>query len=418
MKLIFISIEMPDLSKGQGGLYADMLYALQDKGHDVTVVAPALVDEFAGLHAEGAFNVLRVPMAPFRGNIPFYKKGIRIMTMSYKYKKAYKKYLGEEKFDVVMMATPPASFYDVVKLVKQRSCAKFYLMLRDIHPECLDRKTVPEKFLCRNDIYPECKETYGVNRIVEKLLYHQSQALYKLADMVGCMSPGNQMFFKSIAPYFAEKKIVLLPNWYKGREFTGIDNSDLRKKYDLEGKFIAIFGGTIGNAQAVWNIATLAKMNLDKKDVVFLVVGRGVKKPLLEDMAKRDNLTNMRFMEYMPREDYERILELADVGLISIDEKYKVPTCPSKIIGYMALAKPVLAMFNDGNDYGEFYIDNSQCGFYSTDLDYEKIQEGFNKLYADKELREKMGMNGYEYYKKTFTVATLCDVLCSQLEKI
>lgn len=417
MNIFFIAIEMPDLSMGKGGLYADMLYALQGKGHSITTMAPALEEDSGGLHQEGAFNVLRVPMAPFRGNIPFYKKGIRILTMSYKYKKAYKRYLGNEKFDVVMMATPPASLYDVVRLVKKRSGAKFYLMLRDIHPECLDRKKIPERFMKRTDVYPECKRPYGMNVFVEKLLFFQAQSLYKMVDWVGCMSPGNQTYFKSIAPYVADEKIVLLPNWYKGREYSNANNDDLREKYDLKDKFIAIFGGTIGEAQAVWNIATLAKHNLDKKDVVFLVVGRGVKKPVLETMAKEDNLTNMRFMEYMPREDYERILELADVGIISIDEKYTVPTCPSKIIGYMALAKPVIAMFNEGSDYGEFYMDKSGCGLYSTDLNHQKMFDNFNRLYEDKELRDKMGMAGYNYYKKYLTVDAQCEILCKQLSE-
>lgn len=415
MKLIFISIEMPSLSKDQGGFYADMLYALQDKGHDVTVVAPAIADGFGGLHKEGTFNVLRVPMAPFRGNIPFYKKGIRILTMSYKYIKAYKKYLGNEKFDVVLMATPPVSLYDVVKLVKQKSGAKFYLILRDIHPECLDRKKIPERFMKRKDVYDECKRPYGMNILVEKLLYIQAQSLYKMVDWVGCMSPGNQVYFKSIAPYVPDEKIVLLPNWYKGREYSNTNNDDLREKYDLKGKFIAIFGGTIGEAQAMWNIATLAKHNLDKKDVVFLIVGRGVKKQVLEKMAKHDNLTNMRFMEYMPREDYERILELADIGLISIDEKYKVPTCPSKIIGYMALAKPVIAMFNEGSDYGDFYIDKPGCGLYSTDLNHKKMFDNFNLLYENEKLRKEMGMNGYNYYKQNLTVDAICETLNEQL---
>lgn len=418
MKLIFISIEMPDLSKGQGSLYADMLYALQERGHDITVVAPALAGGVGGLHSEGSFNVLRVPLASFRGNIPFYKKGVRIMTMSYKFKKAYKTYLSNEKFDVVMMATPPVSLYDVVGLVKKRSGAKFYLMLRDIHPECLDRKIIPERFLNRTDVYDECKRPYGMNIFVEKLLYFQAQSLYKMVDWVGCMSPGNQIYFKSIAPYVDDKNIVLLPNWYKGREYSNANNDDLREKYDLKGKFIAIFGGTIGEAQAVWNIATLAKHNLDKKDVVFLVVGRGVKKPVLEEMAKQDDLTNMRFMDYMPREDYERILELADVGIISIDEKYTVPTCPSKIIGYMALAKPVLAMFNEGNDYGEFYMDKSGCGLYSTDLNHQKMFDNFNRLYEDKELRVKMGLAGYNYYKSHLTVDAQCEILCKQLSEV
>ena len=409
---------MPDMSSEQGGFYADLLRELVNFDCEITIIAPALEDDFIGMRNEGPFHVIRVPLKPFVGNIPFYKKGIRILQMSTKYKNAYRQYIGNAFYDVVMMATPPSTLVDVAKMIKVKSGAKLYILLRDIHPECLDRKKVPERFLKRTDVYEECKQPYGVNWFVERLLYQKSQELYKSADLIGSMSPGNQSFLKKIAPYITEEKNLLLPNWYKGKEFSNSNNGDLRDKYKLNDKFIAIFGGTIGEAQAVWNIATLAKHNLDKKDVVFLVVGRGTKLKTLQQMAKDDNLTNIRFMEYMPREDYERILELADVGLISIDEKYKVPTCPSKIIGYMALAKPVIAMFNEGNDYGEFYIDKPQCGLYSTDLDYKKMFENFDALYSNKKMRCELGMNGYRYYKQYLTAEAVAKTLYTQLSTL
>ena len=406
---------MPNLAENHGSIYADLLKGLQPLITNITVMAPAISDGFSGIRYEGDFRVLRVPLKPFIGDMPFYKKGMHIMQMSGRYKKAYKRHLGNESFDVVMSATPPSSFYDVVKLAKQKSGAKFYLILRDIHPECLNRKKIPQYVLDKDDVYNEAKRPYGMNFFVEKLLYFQSQSLYHLVDWVGCMSPLNQTFFKSIAPYVDDKKITLLPNWYKGREYSGENNDDLREKYNLRGKFIAIFGGTIGEAQAVWNIATLAKHNLDKKDVVFLVVGSGVQKKVPDALAREDNLTNIRFMEYMPREDYERILELADVGLISIDEKYTVPTCPSKVIGYMALAKPVIAMFNEGSDYGDFYLGKAQCGLWSTNMNNEKMFDNFDTLYKDKELRCQMGLNGYRYYRENFSVEKICQKLYSQL---
>lgn len=417
MKILFISISMPNLSLGKSDLYADIIYCLSNMEHDITILAPSIEDDFSGKRKEGKVEVVRVPLKPFIGNIPFYKKGIRIMEMSKKYIAAYNKYIADEKFDIILMATPPSSLYDVVKLAKKRSGAKFYLILRDIHPECLDRKKIPERFAKRTDVYDECKRPYGVNYFVEKLLFYQSQSLYKLADWVGCMSPGNQRYFKTIAPYIDDDRIVLLPNWYKGREYSGCKSDKLLEKYNLKGKFIAIFGGTIGEAQAVWNIATLAKHNLEKKDVVFLIVGRGTKKGVLEDIAKKDNLTNIRFLNYLPREDYEQILELADLGLISIDEKYKVPTCPSKIIGYMALAKPVLAMFNEGSDYGEYYIDQTGCGLYSVDLNHKKMFENFDWFYSHPKERVLMGMAGYNYYKTHLTVEAVCNTLNNQIIK-
>lgn len=416
-KLLFVSINMPDLSSTEGSLYADLLKELVNSNFHITVISPSTNDNFTGLRDEGQFRVLRVRLKPFIGNIPFYKKGIRILSMSRKYIAAYNNYLKDETFDIVMTATPPVSLYDVIKKIKTKSGAKFYLILRDIHPECFNRRVVPEYILDKENIFDECKKPFGINYFVYRLLHMQAQSLYKIADWVGCMSPGNQAYFKSIAPYVNEEKITLLPNWYKDEEYTDIDCSKVKEKYGIKDKFIAIFGGTIGPAQAIWNIAALAKHNLDKKDVVFLVVGRGVKKRVLEDIAQKEGLRNMIFFDYMPREDYEQILKASDLGLISIDEKYSVPTCPSKVIGYMALAKPVLAMFNNGNDYGDFYLGKSKCGLWSVGLDDKKMYDNFNTLYYNKELRINMGLNGYKYYKEHFTSKKICSLILETIGK-
>ena len=417
MKILFLSIGLPNLSTSQGDMYGDLLRELKLRKHDITIIAPAHKTDGCRIEKEGDFTVLRVPLKPFRGDIPFYKKGVRILYMSLKYKLAYKKHLKKEKFDIVMMATPPATLVDVAELIKKQSGAKLYLILRDIHPECLNRKVVPKETLNRTDVYVECKNGFGVIYFVYRLLYTKSQKLYKISDWVGCMSPKNQEYIQSIAPYLDKSKIVLLPNWYSTETNSNTNNNadNFLQKYDLKDKYLAIFGGTIGPAQAIWNIASLAKHCLDRRNIVFLVIGRGWKKNTLEKIAKEDNLTNMLFFDYLPKREYENILRKVDVGLISIDEKYTVPTCPSKIIGYMSLAKPVIAMFNQGNDYGEYYIDKANCGLWSVDLDNEKMYYNFDWMYEHPEERKKMGKNGYDYFVQNLTTEAVCDILCQQL---
>ena len=334
--------------------------------------------------------------------------------MNPRYKKAYRKYLWNEAFDWVIMPTPPSSLIDVVEYIVKHTGAKYYLLLRDIHPESKRRFPTPET-IARTDVYDECKKPYSAGKLMYSYLYKKSQKGYKKADLIGCMSPGNIEFVKKIAPYVPDSKVVLLPNWYKETPSDVRDLQGIRKKYDLEGKFVAIFGGTIGEGQAIWNIASLAKHNLENESVVFLIVGRGLKMGVLKQMAEIDHLTNMKFLDYMPREEYEAILATADLGLITIDEKFPVPTSPSKVIGYMALHQPVLAMINKKNDYGEFYLDASGCGLWSADLDYDKMYSQFDWFVNHPEERKQMGESGYAYYKTHFTVEFICSELCKQL---
>lgn len=414
MKILFLTIGLPDMNTG-GGFYADLIQEMANNGVEVTALAPTLSDQEGGLFIEGLTRVLRVKMENVQGNIPTYKKIYRVMMMNPRYKNAYKKYLWNEMFDWIIMPTPPSSFIDVVEMIKKRTGAKFYILLRDIHPESKRRFPTAET-LARNDVYDECKKPYSASWLMYNYLYKKSQRGYKLADIVGCMSPGNMDFVKKIASYVDISKIMLLPNWYKETSSNTFDVQEyIREKYGLTDKFIAIFGGTIGEGQAIWNIATLAKHFISHDDIIFLIVGRGVKKAVLEDMAQKDHLTNMMFLNYMPREEYELLLRTADVGLITIDEKFPVPTCPSKVIGYMALHQPVVAMINEGSDYGEFYIDKPGCGLWSAGLDNEKMFANFEWMYNHPGERRAMGEAGYSYYKEHFDVKVVCKQLLGQL---
>lgn len=415
MKILFLTIGLPDMNKEGGGFHADLIHELGKEGHEVTALSPTLPGQEGGLYNEGQIRVLRIKMENVQGNIPTYKKIIRVLMMNPRYIRAYKKYLWNEKFDWILMPTPPSSFIDVVDVIKKRTGAKFYIILRDIHPESKRRFPTAET-MARTDVYDECKKPYCANKLMYKYLYIKSQRGYREADYIGCMSPGNIAFVKKIAPYVDDKKCVLLSNWYRETPTNGSDSEIIREKYGLKGKFVAIFGGTIGEGQAIWNIATLAKHYINDDKIVFLIVGRGVKKAVLERMARQDNLTNMLFLNYMPREEYEGLLKAADLGLITIDEKFPVPTCPSKVIGYMALHQPVVAMINEGNDFGSFYIDKPGCGLWSAGLDDKKMFANFEWMYKHPEERRAMGMAGYNYYKEHFAVEVVCKELCKQLE--
>lgn len=417
MKLLFLMLDLTDLGSDNGGFYADLIKEMAKRGHEVFAICNNNGNKQNGLYKEGNVSVLRIKVPFLTRNTSLLRKGLGSLLMNPCYIKAWRKYLKNTVFDFVFLPTPPATLVNVARTIIKNKKTKLYVILRDIHPESADRK-VSKEVLNRTDVYEECKKPFGINPIARRLLYRKSQQLYKTADIIGCMSPGNIEFVKTIAPYLKDERLQLLPNWYAEPEKRVVDAIEVRKKYNLEGKFIAIFGGNIGPQQAVWNIAQLAKMNLDKKDVVFLVVGRGVKKHALEEIAKRDNLTNMVFMEFMPRNDYEAILRIADLGLISLDEKYKVPTCPSKVIGYMALGKPVMAMFNKGSDYGAFYIDQPGCGLWSVDLDHKKMQENFEWFYTHPDERKQMGLSGYDYYKKHFSVEVIAEMLDEQLHDV
>lgn len=396
MNILFTLLDLQP-EGNNGGIYSDLAEEFVRKGHNVTVIAPALKGQSTGVYCERGMRILRVRTLDTTVVASTIKKGIALALMPYFFKIAYKRALKKEKFDVIFMPTPPITFIDLVKYIKEKTGAKFYLILRDIHPH--SSRSIG---MCNN-------------QLMYNFLYNKAQKAYKEADFIGCMSPGNIDFVKSIAPKIDFDKIVLLPNWVNFNKYVE-PNYDIRKKYNLENNIVVLFGGTIGVGQGVWNVVTLAEHYRQNKNVVFLVVGRGIRKQLLIDLAAKANLKNILFLDYMPRDEYQALLATADIGLISLDDRYKVPTCPSKVIGYMSQKIPVFAMINQGSDYGKFYIDEPHCGFWCEVLKKDEMFASFDNLLTNRELRKQMGEKGFQYYTTNFTTEKIYDIIIEQLK--
>lgn len=418
MRILFITLDLPNFQQTPtgGGIYASLIRELSKK-NEVYTLCQAIGNQLSGIKKENGIITVRTKVPFLSKNKSLWKKGIGSLLMNVYYIASFNKYLHDIKFDYIILPTPPPTMVDIVQKIKAKTGAKLYVILRDIQPECANRKVVLS-LLENKDVYDECKKSYGINSIAKKLLHKKSQLLYKIADKIGCMSPGNVDFVKTIAPYVPDENYAILPNWYDEIAETSLDKTTILKKYDLNGKYIAIFGGNIGPQQAIWNIATLAKHYLNNDNIVFLVIGKGTKLETLKKIAQTDNLNNIRFVDYLPSDEYNTLLQATDLGIISLDEKYIVPTCPSKIIGYMALAKPVIAMFNEGSDYGDYYIDRPRCGVWSTGLDHEKMFANFDFLYENSEERVQMGLSGFKFFKKNFTTEVVCSLLEKQLQDI
>jgi glycosyltransferase involved in cell wall biosynthesis len=325
-----------------------------------------------------------------------FKKGIALATLSHYFKLGYEKYLTKEKFDWIVMPTPPITLSGFVKYVKKRAEAKFYLILRDIHPQSI--------------------WSIGLlhNKLEYKFLDKKARTGYQIADLIGCMSKGNIDFIHNQYPGMKMGKGVLLYNWVTEPPQSEPDPT-LRPRLGLDSKFVALFGGNLGRGQRIENIVFLAEHYKNVQDIVFLIVAKGVEKNHLQRIVDEKQLKNIRFMDFMPQKDYLNLTKTVDLGLVSINENYSVPTCPSKAISYMAAGVPVFAMINPNSDYGQ-WIEDAGAGFWAVGSDYEHVVSLFDKLYADASLRRAMSAAGRDYYVAHCTPERAYETMIEQMK--
>lgn len=375
MRVLFLLLYHPEPHESSN-LYADLVGEFVKNGHEVTVVSAAKEGQPTALQREENVNVLRVKTQKIFNVHPLLK-GIATVRMPYQFRRAIKKHLSEYIFDLIITPTPPITFVDIVAWLKRKHTLQSYLILRDI--------------------FPQNARDLGMikNQILFNYFRKKEKKLYRYSDYIGCMSQGNIDYILRHNPEVNTGKLLLLPNWQKAAPLSERDES-IKKQYGLEGKYVAIFGGNIGEPQKIENIVSLARAYLHNEHIVFLVMGNGTRRKHLEQMAADYALTNLVIKDAVPRQDYQKLVCSADIGLISLSEKFTIPNIPSKTLSYFNARIPVLAAIDANTDYGAL-LDKAGAGLWSLTGDMEKYKQNFDTLYNDPAIRRKMGENGYKY---------------------
>jgi glycosyltransferase involved in cell wall biosynthesis len=224
--------------------------------------------------------------------------------------------------------------------------------------------------------------------------------LYAKSDAIGCMSQGNIDFIKQYNPEVLEKKLHLLPNW--GDIVPLVSESeigDLRKKENLENKFVVIFGGNIGLPQKLENIVDLAIACQDEKEILFLIMGSGNERQNLENLVASKKIKNLWLRDGLPQKEYMKWVQMADVGLISLSEKFTIPNIPSKSLSYYNTKTPILASVDSNTDFGTI-LEDQEVGVWSEAGHTEELKSKLLTLYNNPNLRSQMGENGYKYMQE------------------
>jgi hypothetical protein len=104
----------------------------------------------------------------------------------------------------------------------------------------------------------------------------------------------------------------------------------------------------------------------------------------------------------IPKQEYQDLLSVCDVGLISLHEDFTIPNIPSKALDYFNVGIPVLASLDRATDFGQI-LDEESCGLWSYAGDHQLFHENLIKLYQSPDLTSTMGQNGNTYFKQFLT---------------
>lgn len=288
------------------------------------------------------------------------------------------------KQDVILTYSPPLPLGISAYLLGKIKKAPFIFNVQDIFPQ-----SVIDLGLLKN------KTLIKISELMEKFVY-------KKAFYITVHSEGNRenIISKNVDP----DKVVTIHNWVD-TDFikpTINKNNIFREKNGLDKKFIVSFAGVMGFAQDLDIIIQCAELLRSYKDILFLLIGDGIKKEGLEKKATDLKLNNVKFLPLQPKEVYPLILDASDICLVTLNKNVITPVVPSKLLSIMASGRPVVASMNLNGDSPKI-IKAARCGFYVEAGNPEQLSEAILKLYHNSALRDGFGRNGREYAEKHFS---------------
>tara|TARA_R110002072_G_scaffold224998_1_gene382123 strand:+ start:45446 stop:46660 length:1215 start_codon:yes stop_codon:yes gene_type:complete len=195
------------------------------------------------------------------------------------------------------------------------------------------------------DLWPESIVAVGAmkNKSVIGFLEWIEIRMYKSADKVVVVTDAfkEKISQRGIIP----EKISIHKNGVDlSKYFPAEKPKHLVESLNLEGKFILAYIGTHGLAHGLDFVLDQA-IELEKKypEVQFLFMGDGANKKNLMDRASEASLSNVTFLDSVPKEQVSDYLHLMDVALVNLKKSDTFLTViPSKIFEAAAVEKPIM----------------------------------------------------------------------------
>ncbi len=162
-----------------------------------------------------------------------------------------------------------------------------------------------------------------------------------------------------------------------------------------EGRFLVAYAGSHGIANGLDTVIDAAALLRDEP-VTFVLVGKGPEKAPLQQRAAGLGLTNVVFLDPVPKLSIPTLLERMDVLYVSFKRSplFQHGISPNKLMDYMMAGRPVIQAIDAGNDM----VGEAQCGITIAPEDPAALVEAVRRFRAMPPAeRARLGANGHAH---------------------
>ncbi|MEP9373755.1 glycosyltransferase family 4 protein [Mesorhizobium sp. KR1-2] len=251
------------------------------------------------------------------------------------------------------------------------------------------------------DLWPESIRAVGAMRqsLILDWLEKLELFLYRKAKII---IPVTNAFKRNlVARGIQPAKIHVVTNGadlslFRPREKDG----ELAEMLGLTGKFVAGYIGTHGLAHALETLLETTRLLQEEgqDDIHLLFLGNGASKTALRARAVELKLTNVTFLDTVPKADVVRYWSVLDASVIHLRRIDLFTTViPSKLFECMAMGIPVL--HGVPGESAEI-VEGGRVGLIFEPENAQQLRDRLITLSRNRQLAKELGANGIEAARK------------------
>jgi glycosyltransferase involved in cell wall biosynthesis len=270
------------------------------------------------------------------------------------------------------------------------------------------------------DLWPESAVDTGVleNKMIIKLAFWFENFIYKKARLINVLTPAfrDTLIEKKKVP---AEKIIFIPN---AADFSlseellkSFDSKAFRKEQGYDDKFVLTYVGAHGVANHLIQVLDAADIVRDKP-VLFQLIGDGMQKKMLMEETDKRGLTNVRFINSVPKTEVFKYILSSDMGMSVLKKVDTFKTIYSnKTFDYMSCKKPIF-MAIDG--VSRKLVEDAQAGIYVEPENPDEYKKAISFYLANPARLIEQGENGYRFATQNFDRTVLAKKYLSGIEGV
>ena len=356
---------------------------MKEEGWDVTVVTTLPHKSNVKIEKNTDKNIHRIEVKKVikKNFFSYLQNDFGFMFSSKKY---VNKYLKNQKYDYVVVSSPPIFVALTGYWLSKRKNANFILDIRDLWPDSV----VSTGFLKKESLI------YKFSKHLEKFLYNK-------ATYITCVS---KMMKEEITQSLKNDNVSIVYNGVSDKEkHEVLKNNEFIKQDQNSNRVNITYTGNIGLVQGLdILIEAFEKMNdKERKKYQLNIIGDGVEKEKLESRVKESGLEEeIVFWGSLPKEEALKKSMYADLLFLNlIQDETLEKTIPSKLFDYLLLNKPILSSIKgEGNQI----LEKLGCYISFDSKDATTLISALDYYEQNKELLEKRAQGNFSFVLNNF----------------